>query len=247
MIGFGKFGKRRDLEIIRHPRMVDLVLDITSLEDERLLLVDPTREGFFDKVLNSKVDFPFANDYIEAIREVQEAEIRPFWRPVMDPSFDGKKIIYKKGEEPVRNPSIEWLRYALAEMPAVEGKNWYLGSEYHYYADEVDLINKLVDDKGYDIEDAMRMVVYQSKELGHYAESVDAKDEFERTGSREVCGRYDLNNTRKILRCTNNNGYWLAASNYRCKGDSTSNSLAHLEYTESFRFAGDSVWWLMVE
>lgn len=199
MIGFGKFGKKRDLEI-------------KKLLDERLMLIDPTVKGFFDKVLQFETDNAEINAYIDAVREVKEAELAPFWRPIMDPSEDGGKIIYMKGRKPAVGHSYNWWKEKAEEIPAVEGNIWLLGSEYQYYADEVALINRYVAE-GHELEEAIENVVINSAKFGHYADSEGALDNFEPTGSREICDCYDWGNTYKILSCTNNkvaDGFWVA-------------------------------------
>ena len=68
MIGFGEFSNLRYMEI-------------KSLSDERLMLINPTAQGFYDKVLQFKTEDKDINAFIRAVYEVQEAELTPFWRP----------------------------------------------------------------------------------------------------------------------------------------------------------------------
>lgn len=78
------------------------------------------------------------------------------------------------------------------------------------------LINRLVEEEKLNIADVIKAVVSDSKNLGHYWNSKNAKHAFETTGSREICGCFDLANTYKILSCTNDEvgGFWLAGGNY---------------------------------
>ena len=102
-------------------------------------------------------------------------------------------------------------------MPSVEGRQWQLATEYQYYAFLVWLINQLVK-IGKSVEEALHQVVLDSKELGHYYDSENSTEggDFEFTGSRGVCGFYDLANTFKILQYSNSEagGVWFAGGDY---------------------------------
>ena len=236
MIGFGEFSNLRYMEI-------------KSLSDERLMLINPTAQGFYDRVLQFKTEDKDINAFIRAVYEVQEAELTPFWRLVMDPSEIGGKITYLKRKLPAIGHSYNWWKDEAEKMPSVEDKIWLLGSEYQYYADEVDLINQLVE-AGYPLDKAIEGIVLNSTEFGHYVNSKEAKKgEFERTGSRELCGRYDLGNTCKILRCSDVKvgGFWIAGGS--CKSNGRGATLADLKYEvkRDFYSRPVSVGWYVLE
>jgi len=201
MIGFGKFGKRN--------------LGINSLSDNCLAIIDPTQGGFYDNVLNYTSENDDIRAFIEAIREVQDARLSPFYRPTMDPSLEGDNVRFKKGNKPAVGNSFNFWKQKAKEMPAVEGRKWRLGTEYQYYTFLVYLINNWVQN-GWDCKTAIEAVVLNSNELGHYWNSKDAKHDFEETGSREVCNIFDLANTCKLLACSNEEagGLWVAGGYY---------------------------------
>lgn len=177
-----KYGQKRELGIV-------------SLDDERLVRIDPTSEGFFENVLGYVTENEQIKAFIEAIKEVQEAELRPFWKPIYDPSLDGEEVVFKAGSIPaVRNSYDFWKQN---------------------YAFLVWLINILVK-KGWTIEEALKAVVLDSKDLGHYCNSKIAKQDLEETGNRKVCEIYDLANTYKIFSCSNKEvgGFWLGGGRY---------------------------------
>ena len=210
MIGFGKYGKRQAE-----------ATTITALTDSRLILINPQEDGFFDAVLNFKSDSDCINAFIEAVEEVKAEKLEVFYKTIYDPSEDGDKIVYKKGNKPAVGHSYNWWVEKASKMAAVEGRQWKLASEYQYYAFLVWLINQLVK-SGKSVEEALNQVVNDSNELGHYCNSENSTkgDDFEDTGSRCVCGVYDLVNTYKILRCSNKaGGFWLAGGNYNRNGD----------------------------
>ncbi len=195
-------------------------LEITNLADERLMRIDPTAKGFYDKVLHFRTKDKKINSFIEIVRETQEVGLVPFWRPVMDPTEIDGKIVYQKGKPPAVGHSYKWWKDTAEQMLPIQGNIWLPGSEYQYYADKVDLINQYVAE-GHDLEEAIEGVVLNSAKFGHFADSEGAQRDFETTGSRKICGRYDLGNCCKLLRCTSkkDGGYWLAGSFFFVRGD----------------------------
>ena len=234
MIGFCEFEVKRNLEI-------------ESLSDERLVMVDPTKAGFYDNVLNYISENDDIQAFVEAVREVQKAGVEAFYRPVMDPSLEDDKVMYEKGKKPAVGHSYNWWVKATKVMPAIEGRNWTMGTEYQYYAFLVQLINSLVED-GWSMDKAVNSVVLDSKELGHYRNSLNALNDFETTGSREVCGFFDLANTCKLLSCTNEEvgGFWVAGGGYH--GGSDFCPLADLfhDFNVAIDYF-DSVAWLVLK
>ncbi len=201
--------------MIRSEKFALRDVEIKSLSDERLTLIDPTVKGFYKNVLQFATANKNINAFVEAIYEVQKIELEPFWRPVMDPSEIDGEIVYMKGKPPAVGHSYKWWEDKLTNMNGVENKIWGIGNDYQYYVDKVDLINRLVA-KGYDLSKAIEGVVLNSAKFGHYANSKKAKHHFEVTGSREVCDRYDLGNTCKIVRCTNwkDGVFWIVGGAY---------------------------------
>lgn len=219
MIGFGKYGMRQKQAII------------TSLKDERLVKIDPQAEGFFDAILSFKTDDENINLFIKAVREVKEAQLKAFYKPIYDPSEGSGEIpvIYQRGSRPAVGYSYNWWVEAVSKMPAVEGKNWEVASEYQYYAFLVDIVNKKVS-SGESLADALEEVVNDSTCCGHYYNSEDSTEgkDFEPTGSRCVCGFYDLVNAYKILRCSNSEAGVFLVAGGSCINDGDDNPLANL-------------------
>ena len=209
MIGFGKYTKK--------PESVT----ITSLTDNRLVQINPQEDGFFDAVINFKSTDRHINAFIEAISEVKAAMLGPFYKPIYDPSEDDNIIAYQKGKKPAVGHSYNWWVKTASKMSAVDGRHWHLATEYQYYAFLVWLINQLIKE-GKSVYVAIKMVVLDSKKLGHYRDSENSTEgeDFENTGSRCVCGVYDLANTFKILSCSNKEarGFWLGGGNYNYSG-----------------------------
>ena len=220
MIGFGKYTKKAEKA---EP------VTITSLTDNRLVQINPQEDGFFDAVINFKSTNSNLNAFIEAISEVKAAMLKPFYKPIYDPSEYGNIIDYQKGKKPAVGHSYNWWVETASKMSAVDGRHWHLATEYQYYAFLVWLINQLVKG-GKSVDVAIKMIVLDSKELGHYYDSENSTkgEDFEDTGSRCVCGVYDLANTYKILSCSNKEagGFWFGGGDYG--NDGSSNPLANL-------------------
>lgn len=196
---------------------------IKTLTDNRLVKINPQAEGFFDAVLNFRTSNENINLFIEAVEEVKAAYLEAFYTPIYDPSEGSGEIpvIYEKSNNPAVGHSYNWWAAAASKMPAVEGRMWDVASEYQRYAFLVDVVNKKVK-SGESLADALDQVVNDSTELGHYynAKNSTKGQGFEPTGSRCVCGFYDLANTYKILKCSNPKagGFWVAGGNCNFNG-----------------------------
>lgn len=211
MIGFGKYSKKTE------------TTTITSLTDNRLVKIDPQELGFFDEVLNFKSTNKNINDFIKAVAEVKKAKIEAFYRPIYDPSDAGDHMVtYMKGMRPAIGHSYNWWVKTAFNMPAVEGRHWCVATEYQYYAFLVWLINQLIN-AGKTVEETLNQTLIDSKELGHYynSEGSTKGDDFELTGSRCICGIYDLVNVFKILECSNQRagGFWHGGGDYLNNSD----------------------------
>ena len=220
MIGFGNYTKKAES------------IAITTLADNRLVKINPQEEGFFNEVLNFKSTNAEINMFIEAVAEVKEASLETFYRVMYDPSeAGGHMVVFQKGKRPATDHSYNWWVETASKMSPVEGRQWHIATEYQYYAFLVWLINQLVK-IGKSVEEALHQVVLDSKELGHYYNSENSTkgEDFEFTGSRCVCGLYDLANTCKILQCSNSGagGFWVAGGGYKL--NSYYNPLADLNF-----------------
>lgn len=140
--------------------------------------------------------------------------VKNFYKPKCDPSFeeDGESICFAPGREPAVGKNYHWW---LVETE-LYGKiyNCHVGTNLQYGAFLGVLISKLVEE-GQTIEWAWNAVCNDSRELGHYWNSNNAKCKMEHTGSREICGLCDLANAYKILADHNDpEAFWLASGNY---------------------------------
>lgn len=135
----------------------------------------------------------------------------------MDPSFDEEgNICFHAGMKPAVKKSADWWDKTSKEfLPEKESR---LGTTKERIAFLGLLIKYLIEEKDYKVSDAWRAVCDQSKELGHYWDSENAKHDYETTGSRQVSEWYDLANTCKITANDEACGFSLVGGNYNRGG-----------------------------
>lgn len=138
--------------------------------------------------------------------------IDDFYRPVMDPSLDiNGQIYYEVGKLPAVGKSYNWWK------KAVKDSKWCIGTESQYVAFLGVLIKMLIEKK-WACWEAWDAVCNNSINLGNYFNSNNSKGLFEHTGSKEICGFYDLSNTHKILAIDKETeGYVLASGSWQSK------------------------------
>ena len=130
----------------------------------------------------------------------------------MDPSEENGKIVFKPGNRPAVGHSPMWWDETWKKfMPSKSSRS---GTDLHWAASLGKLMKYLIDEKNYSEEDAWKAVCDDSRDLGHYCNSKDAKHDFEPTGSRKVGAFFDLANTSKILKKWETPGFLLAGGNY---------------------------------
>ena len=83
--------------------------------------------------------------------------------------------------------------------------------------------------------------------MGHYWNSDNAKHQFEYTGSREICGFFDLANTYKILaKDEEAGGFWLAGGFFNLDGND--DPLADLVLRNGYNYCRNcGVAWLVLK
>ena len=189
------------------------------------------REGIFKKVPASELRLN--DEFLKYCPKTEEEQyfkslvetaiksgLKDYWRPVCDPSLynTGYNIYYEPGNVPFYGTNLYkwWERVAREFKPEQRSR---LGTKNEYIAFLAVLIKELVN-SGKSVEWAWNAVCNDSNELGHYRNSVNSKDGVEVTGSREICGFFDLANTWKIVvEHEYSADFWLAGGAYYQKGD----------------------------
>jgi len=156
--------------------------------------------------------------------------VKNFYCARLAPSLtdDGEGIVFEAGKMPAVGKSYNWWQEAARNYKPE--KNSRLGIRIEFGAYMAVLIKELME-AGMPVDEAWYAVCNDSSKLGHYSTSENASDDFEPTGSREVCGLYDLGNTYKLLaeECPGNlEGFWVAGGKYCDAG--TSYPIADIDY-----------------
>lgn len=211
--------------------------------DDIFALVEASKLSLDDEFMFHEPKTKEEKELKKLLTEAIKKGLKDFYRPIMDPSFNGKGgICYVKGRKPAVGESYDWWKEtALKFLPE---RNSRLGTETEYIAFLGVLLKKLVS-SGWSIAKAWNAVCNDSKELGHYRNSKNAKYEFEPTGSRKIDSYYDLANTYKILK-HEETGFWIDGDGYYCS--SNEHPLADLfriNHCLDFYYYG--VGWLVLE
>lgn len=151
-----------------------------------------------------------------SIIKAKKIGMKNFRIPAMDPSFDddGETIIYCKGRKPAVGRSANWWYENAPKF--MLGKNSRLRDELeHDVVLGIMLIKHLVEEQGYQVAEAWKEVCVDSKDLGHYRKSKNAKHDFETTGSRQIGKCFDLGNTCKIVKKREVSGFVRYGGNFK--------------------------------
>lgn len=125
--------------------------------------------------------------------------MKNFRMPAFAPSFadDGKTIIYEKGRKLALGKSATWWKSALADFMPIKNSRMCTQAEYDVRLGTI--IKYLVDEKGYEIEDAWYAVCDDSQALGYYWNSEDSCYSVKPTGTKFVGKWADLANVYKFI------------------------------------------------
>jgi len=189
-------------------------LPTTAKEDDDLFICIKASElRLTDEFMQHKPNGEREQKLKDALEAVIKKGIPNFWRPRMDPSFDKKgNICFKAGEKPAVGKSYNWWRENAKKFNPKRKSR--LGTKSQYIAFLGVLIKALVAED-WTVDEAWAAVCNDSKKLGHYWNSENAKHAFEATGSRAIAGFYDLANAYKILAEDEEvGGFWLAGGCY---------------------------------
>lgn len=181
----------------------------------------------------------------ELISEAIHNGVKNFYRPKCDPSFDEQeKICYQAGLEPAVNMTYGWWKTNAKKFCPDHISR--LGTRLEYFAFLGVLVKKLVEE-GKSVRWAWNAVCNDSHELGHYWNSEDALYDLEPTGSREICGYFDLVNTIKFLADDKEDSvFWLAGGSY--VDNSSKHPIADFNCNFDYSFgAGWAVGWSVCE
>ena len=214
-----------------------LMADETKATTEFETIKIPGSGSFYAELLKHKPVNDVEVAFIDNLKKAIGKSVKGFEVFANDPSMDNG-IQFVPGFKPAVGYSYnEW-----EELAKENGLR--LGTKDEYILFLGWLITGLINE-GWSERDAWFAVCTNSKELGHYWDSADAKNDFEPTGSRRIVGKCDLANTRKILaKDEKAGGFWLAGGGYG--DDGNVDPLANLYLNNNFdNHFSNSVGWFV--
>ena len=190
-----------------------LMADETKATTEFETIKIPGSGPFYAELLKHKPVNDVEVKFIDNLKEAIGKSVKGFEVFVNDPSMDNGKLQFVPGFKP---PAVGYSYNECEELAKENGLR--LGTKDEYILFLGWLITGLINE-GWSERDAWFAVCTNSKELGHYWDSADAKKDaknhFEPTGSRRIVGKCDLANTRKFLaKDEKAGGFWLAGGIY---------------------------------
>ena len=226
------------------PELLETEVAHKNVNSDQFILVPASTLSITDDFMKHRPKSDQEKAFKELLTKVIKSGISDFYRPRLDPSFDSEgKICYQAGLKPAVGKSYNWWEEnAKAFCPDRKSR---LGTKSEYVAFLGVLIKKLVE-SGWSVDDAWNAVCNDSKKLGHYWDSEGALHSFEPTGSREICGYFDLANAIKILAEDKDaGGFWLAGGGCNCYGFDFPLADLYHDFSRNFGL-NDGVGWLVL-
>lgn len=184
----------------------------TQEEFEQIFPITDISKLIGHKLLEHKPESGEQKRLLDYILRGIELKLPPFRSPIMDPSKENGRVVFKLGCKPAVGQSAVWWRENWkAFLPM---KNSRSGTEFHWAAILGEVMMHLVEEENYSVSEAWKAVCDDSRNLGHYWNSDGAKHYFEPTGSRKVGKFYDLANTCKVLEKWDGSGFLLGSGYY---------------------------------
>ena len=232
--------------------MVNAVSKVTEAEnDDTFVWIEASKLSLNDEFIHYAPQTDKERELRTLLVEaIKSGGLRDFKRPKYDPSMrDVIEIYYEPGKAPAVDKMYNWWNGAANRFKPEYNSR--LGTRTEYVAFLGVLIKKLVEN-GWSVKEAWDAVCNDSIKLGHYWNSENTKhnftkDDLEPTGSREICGFYDLANCRKILAKEKDGGFWLAGGD--CQNSSNRCPLANFEYIDGGQCYGYlfAVGWIVLD
>lgn len=184
-----------------------------SATEFETIIVEGSRSECYASLMKHKPETEPEKEFKKNLKTAIDADVESFRVPVNDPSFD---CDYRIHFAPNCNPAVG---YPYRELERIGNENGVrLGTKDEYCLFLGTIILRLIG-QGWSMTKSWMAICNDSKELGNYWDSKEAKHRLELTGSREIVGKCDLANTCKILAKDEWTGaYWIAGGDYLYHG-----------------------------
>ena len=193
------------------------------------IMVEDSGSEHYTVLMKHKPQNNQEQEFMKNLKAAINAKVASFRVPVNDPSIDmNGKLQFASGFKPA-------VGYSYNELEKLAKENGLrLGKKNEYCLFLGTMIIRLMAE-GWSEKEAWFAVCTESRELGHYLNSVEAKGNFEVTGSRMIASKCDLANTCKVLaRDEKAGGFWFTGGYYLNKGGNY--PLAELELSQDYVF-----------
>jgi len=188
-------------------------------KDRMFVLVEASQLSINDDFMKYDPTTDKQREFKKLLTKAIRSGVSDFLRPKLDPSryweWGKLKLIFEPNRSPAvleynstegfvldpKHPSLREQIYYSLEMEAkryLPERGSRIGTPTEYVVFLGVLIKKLIS-SGWSVSAAWYAVCDNSCELGHYLDSKNGHQFFEKTGSRQICGFCDLANTYKLL------------------------------------------------
>lgn len=172
-----------------------------TIKSDEFVLVEASKlslgDDFMDYRPRTERQIGLRNDLTRVIA----CGIKDFYRPVMDPSLDENgQLCFIAGNKPAVGKSLSWWQDSAKAFCPERGSRLSRKDEYIGF---IGCFLKNLINLGFSKDQAWEMLCDDSYLLGHYCNNNNHIATFEPTGTRQLCGFYDLGNTEKILNQNN--------------------------------------------
>lgn len=230
-----------------------ITVALTALRNDIYVLVEASKLSLDDDFMKFYPIKRKTRKFKKDLETVIKMGIEDFYRPRMDPSFSEStryldyeaQITFEIGRKPATERWYDWWDKVAKEV--IPGRHSRLGTKSEYIAFLGVLIKSLVE-SGWSKRKAWNAVCSNSTKIGHYWHSKNAKYDFEPTGSRAICGFYDLANTYKILaEDVDEGGFWLASGCYSSGYNTPLAYMAHYLGRPEYYIISRSTGWIVFD
>ena len=209
------------------------------------IVVDVQNLSLSDEFMQYQVQTTYEQSFKGNLINVIKQNGPNFCKPLFDPVISGSQgLTFTQDMDPAVGMSFtQWSEIAKTFKSS---KNSRIGSRDEYIAFLGFLIKKMVE-SGIPIEVAWNSVCNDSSNIGVYATDLSFQNVLRKTGSKEICGFYDLANTQKVLLSDLSftaNFFWKAGGTYH--DDGKTKPLATFEFcTDPNEPLAEAVGWII--
>lgn len=217
-------------------KMRNTTIPVVYIEASKLLLTDE----FMQYVPKTQAQ----QNLKDRLKMIIPEGLKDFYKPIYDPSFNRfDEITYVEGKTPAIGKTYSWWEQTAKQLLPEWGSR--LGTTEDYIAFLGVLIKTFYGNPDI-LFNPWEAFCDDSTASGHYWNSQDSKEDFEKTGSRMFLGFYDFANTFKILKSKDGNpGYSIASGSFVNEGNEY--PIAHISHRVRNNTLSKGVGWIVFD